>query len=445
MSARALLARWLGAARSGLASRPLLAALTANTGWLLGEKILRLLIGLVVGALTVRYLGPEQFGLLSYALAFVTLVSVLANLGLDALVVRDIARKPQARDAILGSAFVLRAAGALVAVSVAAAAGALLDTAAPGLRLLAFVTALSLIFQALDPIDAWFKSQLRARVAVIARNTAFLIASGTRLLLIWTEAPLLWFAVMITAEAALSALALLIAYRTEGSRLLDWRPDYVTMRELARQGWPLMLAGLMVSLYMRIDQVMLGQMAGTQALGLYSAAVLISEPLHFVPMAIVASAAPVLAQWHRSDPALFHVRMEDLFRVLLLVAAAMALPISLLARPLAEFLFGPEFRDTGPVLSVHVWAGVFVALGIASSQYLVLEDLVRISAQRTLVGAVLNIVLNLLWIPRYGALGCAWATLISYAVASIFLFQTPSSRRCLALMARALRPGRRPA
>jgi O-antigen/teichoic acid export membrane protein len=137
--------------------------------------------------------------------------------------------------------------------------------------------------------------------------------------------------------------------------------------------------------------------------------------------------------------------MEDLFRVLLLVAAAMALPISLLSRPLAELLFGPEFRDTGPVLSVHVWAGVFVALGIASSQYLVLEDLVRISAQRTLVGAVLNIVLNLLWIPRYGALGCAWATLISYAVASVFLFQTPSSRLCLALMARALRPGRRPA
>lgn len=440
-----MFAHWLGAARSGLASRPLLAALAANTGWLLGEKILRLAVGLIVGALTVRYLGPEQFGLLSYALAFVTLVSVLANLGLDAIVVRDIARNPHARDAILGSAFVLRAAGALVAVGGAAAAGALLDTAAPGLRLLAFVTALSLVFQALDPIDVWFKSQLRARVAVIARNAAFVIASGARLLLIWAEAPLLGFAFMITAEAALSALALLIAYRTEGNRLRDWRPDYPMMRELARQGWPLMLAGLMVSLYMRIDQVMLGQMAGTQALGLYSAAVLLSEPLHFVPMAIVASAAPVLAHWHRSDPALFHARMEELFRVLLLIAAAMALPISLLSRPLAELLFGPEFRDAGPVLAVHVWSSVFVALGVASSQYLVLEDLTRVSAQRTLVGAALNIMLNFFWIPAYGALGCAWATLISYATASLFLFHTPSSRRCLALMARALRPRRRPA
>jgi PST family polysaccharide transporter len=440
-----MFARWLGAARSGLASRPLLAALAANTGWLLGEKILRLAVGLIVGALTVRYLGAEQFGLLSYALALVTLVSVLANLGLDAIVVRDIARNPKARDAILGSAFVLRSTGGLVALGVAAAAGALLDTAAPGLRLLALVTALSLVFQAADPIDSWFRSQLRARRAVIARNAAFLIASGARLLLIWEEAPLLWFAFMITAEAALSALALLIAYRIEGNRLRDWRPNYPVVRELARQAWPLMLAGLMVSLYMRIDQVMLGQMAGTEALGIYSAAVLLSEPLHFVPMAIVASVAPVLAQWHRSDPALFHARMEELFRVLLLIAAAMALPMSLLARPLAEFLFGPAFRDTGPVLSVHVWAVLFVALGIASSQYLVLEDLVRISAQRTLVGAVLNIVLNLFWIPPYGALGCAWATLISYAVASVFLFQTPSSRRCLVLMARALQPGRRPA
>ncbi len=425
-----------------MASRPLLAALAANTGWLLGEKILRLAVGLIVGTLTVRYLGPEQFGLLSYALALVTLVSVLGSLGLDAIVVRDIARQPDACDAILGSASVLRAAGSLIALGAATAAGALLDTAGLGLRLVTVVTALSLVFQAVEPVDAWFRSQLRARMAVIARNAAFLIASGARLLLIWVEAPLLWFAFMIAAEAALSALGLLIAYRTEGKRVGDWRPNYALMRELMRQSWPLMLAGLMASLYMRIDQVMLGQMAGTQALGQYSAAVFLSEPLHFVPIAIVTSAAPVLAHWHRSDPALFEARMEDLFRVLLWAGIATALPISLLSRPLVEVLFGPAFLETAPVLAVHVWSSIFVALGIASSQYLVLEDLTRISAQRTLAGAALNIVLNLYWIPAYGALGCAWATLISYATATLFLFHTPDSRRCLVLMARALRPRR---
>jgi PST family polysaccharide transporter len=185
---------------------------------------------------------------------------------------------------------------------------------------------------------------------------------------------------------------------------------------------------------------MLGQMAGAEALGVYSSAVFLSEPLYLVPMAIVSSAAPALAQVRDTDPALYRKRLEQLFRLVVFLSIAMALPVCLFATPLIVLVFGQAYQDAGPVLAVHVWATAFVALGVASSQYLVLEGLTRISLERTLLGAALNIVLNVLWIPQYGAVGCAWATLISYAAASLFLFHTAASRQCLAIMLRAFWP-----
>ena len=178
------------------------------------------------------------------------------------------------------------------------------------------------------------------------------------------------------------------------------------------------------------------------AVGVYSAAVFLSEPWFFIAMAIVTSAAPALARAHQADPGAQERRFIQLFRGLLVVSIAIAIVVSLGAGLLVRLVFGEQFAAAAAVLAVHAWATVFVALGVGSSQYLVLEGLARVSLQRTLVGAVLNIVLNLLWIPKYGALGCAWATLLSYATATFFLFHTPATRRCLALMLAALRPSR---
>jgi PST family polysaccharide transporter len=355
------------------------------------------------------------------------------------VLVREIARNPGERDSLLGSAFALKATGGALAVLCAALAGSLLEGPGP-LRALVVVAALSLLFQAFDSVDLWFQSQLQARHAAIARNLAFLAVALVKIGLIWLEAPLLAFAAAVLLEAALAAAALAAAYRQQRNRILAWRARTATMLLLLRQGWPLLLSGFMVAIYMRIDQVMLGHMAGPGAVGIYSCAVFLSEPLYLAPMAIVASAAPVLAQTRESDPALYRRRLERLFRLMVLLSIAMALPVSLLSGPLVELIFGEAFRDAAGVLAVHAWATLFVALGVASSQYLVLEDLNRISLQRTLVGAVLNVVLNLLWIPSYGALGCAWATLLSYAAASLFLFHTEPSRRCLAIMLRAVLP-----
>jgi PST family polysaccharide transporter len=423
-----------------IGGRALVEAALGNAGWLLAEKLARLAIGFTVGALVARYLGPERFGELSYALALAALFAFLASIGLDAVVVRELSRRPEERDAILGSAFALKAAGGLAAFACATGATLFLDDAAGSLRSLVLPAALAFVLQAFDAVDLWFQSRLRARYAVLARNAAFLAVALLKLALIALGAPLAAFAWAVLAEAALAAAALTAAYRVDRNRMGAWRVRKEWIAALLRQGWPLALAGFMTAVYMRIDQVMLGSMAGAEAVGRYSPAVLLSEVLFIVPVVVVASVAPVLARDREIDQSRYLARLERLFRALLGLSFLLALGTSLASRPIVLLVFGPAYADAAAVLAVHAWATIFVALGVASSQFLLLEDLTRISFQRTLAGAALNVILNLLWIPDYGAVGCAWATLISYATASLFLFQTATTRRCLAMMLRAVWP-----
>jgi PST family polysaccharide transporter len=416
-------------------------AILGNAAWLMLEKILRVLVGVFVSAWVARYLGPERFGALNYALALVAIFAVLANAGLDRIVVRDIAREPEQKDVLLGSAFAIKVGGGLAALACALVAGVLLSGTDALLPWLVLPAALALVFLPFDTVDLWFQSQLKARVAVMARNAVLVAMALVRIALVLAGAPLWAFAWAVFLDGALTAAALAAAYRMQRARLSAWRCDAARFRSLLREGWPLILASLMVSTYVKIDQVMLGAMAGAEAVGVYAAAVSLSEPWYFVPVAIVMSVAPALARHRDEDPALYEKRFIQLFRALLLVSVAMALPLSLAADPLVALLFGDNYRGAGPVLTVHVWAVIFVAWALVGGQYLVLEGLTRITLHRTALGALINVALNLLWIPRYGALGCAWATLISYAAVSFFMFQTPATRRCLGWMLRALAPG----
>lgn len=414
--------------------------LVSNTGWLLAEKSLRLAVGLVVGGWMARYLGPEQFGLYNYSLALVALFAVLANVGLDSVVVRQIVRDPAGREETLGSAFLLKAAGGVLALLVSVSASLLLGAADERVPWLVALMALALLAQAFDTVDLWFQSQLQARYVMIARQAAFLAFAVVKILLIVGEAPLIAFAWTVLGESALAAAGLVVGYRLKRHRILDWRASAAGMRKLLEQCWPLLLSGMMVAIYMRIDQVMLGQLAGSQAVGTYSAAVVLSELWYVIPSAIVASAAPLLAEAKHTDAAHYRHQLTLLLRWLAVVSCAVALPVSMLSDELVVLVFGSEYRASGAVLAVHVWTVLFVALGVASSQYLLHENLTRIALQRTLAGVVVNILLNFLWIPRHGPVGAAWAALIAYAVASLFLFQSPASRACLRLMLRALWP-----
>ena len=416
---------WLAAVpsflRRRLSGRHLLQKAIGNTGWLIADKLIRLGLGLVVGVWLARYLGPRDFGLLNFAIAFVTLFSTFSNLGLQGIIVRDLVTNPQRRLTLLGSSLLLRLVGSAIAVILAALVINLLRPDDPESLRVVTVVALMLLPQAWDVIDFDYQARIDARPIVIIRGVSFVVFSILKVLLIITRGTVVEFAWATTGEIVMSA-ALMTAYAgAHGTlpRLTD-----ATLRELGhllRTCWPLMATSLSVVLYWRIDQVMLGQMSGDAGVGVFSAAVRVSEVWYFIPVAVSGSAAPILAAVFQRSRAEFLRKLGDVMHIMVTVGFAVALALTVFARQVVVALYGPRYLDAAPILAIHSWAGVFVAIGVLSSNWYINTGHLRYSMYQTFAGAVCNIALNSVLIPRYAGTGAAIATVVSQIVSATLL------------------------
>ena len=265
----------------------LLQQVLGNASWQLAEKLLRMVLGLSIGIWVARYLGVAEFGLLNFAIAFVGLFSPCMDLGMQAVVVRDLVRRPERRAEIMASALVLRLCGAVAAIVISAVCITLLREGDSNARLVVLVVALSLAPQAWDVIDFDHQARMHWRPIALIRSSSLVVFSLVKIVLILSGARLIWFGLAIAAEAALSALMMSSLLRWRSGPLKFSEASSNEMKRLLAASWPLAIASLSVMLYMRIDQIMLGQMLGDEAVGVFSAAVRISESWYFIPMAMV--------------------------------------------------------------------------------------------------------------------------------------------------------------
>jgi PST family polysaccharide transporter len=398
-----------------------------NIGWLFVDKILRMGVGFFVGVWVIRYLGPERYGELNFALAFVALFSVLATLGLDGIVVRDIVHDPSCRDETLASAFVLKLIGGAVTLLLAVAIITVIRREESIYWWLVGIAATATIFQALDVIDYWYQAEVRSIFTVYARNAAFLIVAFMKIILIIINAPLVAFAWAGLSEIALASLGLLLICRLQGQSLKPHMATISHAKRLLRQSWPLVVSSVFVVILMRTDQVMLGQMRGDKDVGIFSAALALSEIWYFVPMAITSSVFPAMVNAWKTDEKIFYRRLRQLYLLMVWLSLAVAIPLTLFSGRIVAVLYGSEYQATATVLSIHCWAGIFLFLGVVSNMWYLLENLNHYTLYRCIVGATVNVGLNLVLIPEYGARGAAVSTLIAQFAAS-YLFDLTNKR-----------------
>ncbi len=406
--------------RRNLEQRRGLTNILNNITWLFFDKFIRLGVGLLVGVWVARYLGPEQFGLMSYALAFVALFTAVANLGLNGIVVRDLVQDPTNADTTMGTSFVLSVLGGFSAFCLSLLA---ISYARPDDELAKFIVvllSLLMVFKATDVVRYWFESQVQSKYVVWMENGIFLVFAAIKIVLIVAESPLLAFIWALFAEGLLVATGLMIVYALQGGEIRAWRARISRAKNLIKDSWPLILSGLAIMIYMRIDQIMLGQMLGDESVGIYSAAVKISEVWYFIPMTIVASVFPSIIEAKKQNETLYYDRLQKLYDIMVLVALVLAILITFLSDWVVTLLFGKAYLEAGTVLSIHIWAGIFVFLGVASEKWFLIEGLQRFTFYRTLFGSVVNVGLNMLMIPKSGVTGAAYATVISYAIAAMF-------------------------
>ena len=421
-----------------LAGRHGLQAILGNSAWQVADKIVRVGVALFVGLWVARYLGPYRFGQLNYAVALVSVFGAIANLGLDAIVIRELVKFPERKDALLGSTFVLKLVGASLTLLIVTV---LVSILRPGDKLSLLLTVLIAggCFCQSIPIDLYFQSKVQAKYIVLSANGGFLLMALAKVILILIGAPLAAFAWAAFFELVLAAVFILIAYTLRHQSIWKWKCSFQDMLSLLRESWPLIFTGISVMISMRVDQVIIGQLLNDSEVGLYSAAVRLSELWYFIPVSIAASTYPALVESKKRDEELYYRRLQQLYNMLVSLGIVVAIVTTFLAGPLVRLMYGPAYAASSAPLRILIWSGVAVSFGCAWSNWMILEGRAKMLFCFQLTGAIVNILLNLILIPRLGIIGSALATLISYwIVITIVAAVVATQRRGLVMLGKSI-------
>jgi PST family polysaccharide transporter len=397
-----------------------------NISWLGLEQMLRLGGSFLFYVILARYLGPEEYGTFNYSMALVAIFAPIAAMGIEGVIVKSFIESPGARSELVAAGLLIRFCGGQVAYLLTVLSVLLLRPGDALARELVIVLGFIHLLRAADVVKCWFESEVDSRAVVLIQSAVFLSFLVLKLCMVSLGLPLLAFVYAMLGEFFFCALGLLLLYQVKVDSLWSLRLKLGRILQLLRQSWPLLLSGLAIILYMRMDKIMLGQILGDRAVGIYSAGSSLSEVWSFVPMIIAASVFPSIFKL-RSDRVLYKRRFQQLFDLSLVLSVPVAVLMGLSSALLIQLLYGESYAGASLVLSIHIWGYVFIFLGVIGGRWYIAENLEKIIFYRTLAGALLNLVLNLLLIPNYGPAGAAFATLLSQAFAS-FLFNALSSR-----------------
>ncbi|OWK71317.1 flippase [Pedobacter sp. AJM] len=408
-----------------------------NTGWLMFGKALSLIVNLLIA----RYLGPILFGDLSFGLSLVAILAAIGGLGLDTFIIREIIQEPSRRDEILGTSLGLRMItnGVLIPVAIGIYLFSHHFSKNPGepLTLLIALLAFASFFKSFNVIDSYFQSQVQSKYVVQVQNVSLILTSIFKILIVTMGLPLIYIVSAYILDAVILAIGLIMTYQKRGLKILNWQFNKQRAKSLLIQSSPLILSAVMVTIYMKIDVVML-KSVGSKAVGIYSSAQNLSEAWYFIPSAIVTSVFPALLNARKTDFSRYQKRLGNLYDLLVYINIPIAIFISFFGADIIHIAYSGKYDGAGPMLSIHIWSGIFVFLGMASSQYLIAEGYTKISFYRTAAGATANILLNLWLIPKFAGVGASIATLIACFISTFYVLLIPKTRQQGIMMLKSL-------
>jgi O-antigen/teichoic acid export membrane protein len=287
-------------------------------------------------------------------------------------------------------------------------------------NLLIVIIALSELFKVFEVINYFFQAQVLSKYVVQVQVAINFIVSLLKILLVLLHASLIWFALVVALGAILNGLGYWYAYHKREGTLRKWVFKQALAYHLLRESWPLVLYGVALNIQARVDQVMLGKMLNNYEVGQYSVALKFIEIFGFMPVVLMNTFSPAVTRAKAVGQELYHNRLINLYRLMFLAFLAIAVPIYFLSERIIVWMYGAEYSAAGYLLSLFALRLFFSNMGVGKSAFVVNESLFKYSLSTVVIGALVNISLNYLLIPKYASVGSVIASLASFAV-SIFL------------------------
>src|SRR5690606_12251760 len=283
---------------------------------------------------------------------------------------------------------------------------------------LVVIIAVGELFKAFDVVVGFYQSKVQSKRFVRVQIIVNLVGNLLKIVLIFLDAPLVWFAVITALNSFGNGVGYVYTYwRLEGSPL-NWMFRKAVALNLVRASWPITLQGRALHAPARIDQVMLGNMMNNAEVGQYSVAMRFIEIFGFIPMLLVSTFAPAATKAKAASETLYHERLVNFYRLMFILFLVTATPIFLLGKQVIVFLYGIEYQAAGVLFSLFSIRLLFTNLGTAKSLYVVNESLFRDCLLNAIVVAITDITLNYLLIPIYGSRGALIASVISFIISA---------------------------
>ena len=384
-----------------------------NAAWLIAGRVFQSLINLLVGLLTARYLGPGNYGLISYAAAYTTFFTAICTLGINSVIVKELIDDPENEGRTLGTALGLRAVTSILSALAIIGISCILDAKEPETQLVVALYSISLCINIFEVFAYWFQSRLQSKKAAIASLAAYSLTAIYKLVLLFLHMPTAYFAVATSIDYLCVAVILIAFYRIEKGKKLSFSWDYG--KQLLGRSRYYISAGLMVAIYTQTDKIMLKQLIGETAIGYYSTALSLCNAWCFLLTAVITSMEPVILRSFQEDKAKFLRLNCALYSIVFYLSCFVSVGFMLFGNWLVPLLYGETYLPAAAPLRILTWQTAFSYLGVARNTWIVCENRQKYLSGLYFSAALVNVLLNFLLIPPFGASGAAFASLAAQA------------------------------
>lgn len=390
-----------------------------NAAWIIGCKIMQSLINLVIGLLTARYLGPSNYGVISYVSSVVAFALPIMQLGLKQTLVKEFVQAPDREGEILGTALMINIISSIFCMLGSVTFVMVADAGEKQTILVCALYSLTLLFQATEMTQYWFQSKLLSKYPSIATLCAYIVVAVYKLYLLVTQKSVVWFALSNVLDYFLISLILMVIYRKVGGQRLgiDWKLG----RQMLSRSKYYIIPSLMVMIFQHTDRIMIKMMIGEAETGMYSAAITCIGISGFVFAAVIDSARPVILEMKTKDQALYETRVIQLYSIITCMSMAQSVGMALLAKPLVWLMYGPEYAGSARILAVAVWYITFGYYGSVRNIWILAEEKQKYLTGINIAGALANVILNFCLIPILGAIGAAVASLVTQFFTNVII------------------------
>ncbi|MEN9649284.1 MAG: hypothetical protein RL094_251 [Candidatus Parcubacteria bacterium] len=395
-----------------------------NAGWMFFSRIFSLIISFFVTTYVVRYLGPENYGFLSYSISYIGIFSVFTSLGLDQILYRELIQYPDKKNEYLGTSIILKMVAGIIMIGIAV--GSAWHTSHQDISfLLISILSLTFLFNGWNIVAYEFQASVLAKYPSLINLYVSVLLNILKLVVVFMNKGVIYLTIIFMLEPVIYAVFYIFYRNKYYDSVLNWRFNYKIAKSLLYNSLPLLFSSAFAVIYSRIDQVMIKNFIDTKSVGIYDAAARIAEAWYFIPGLVVGSLFPALVNARQTSEYIYYARLKRLGLFMVLISVGVALPVALLGKQIIMLLYGVEFLGAVPILQIYIWAGIGTSLAYLTQNFLLAENNQKAVFIASFSAMAMNVVLNFIFIPKYGIAGAAWATFISYFCnfLSLFLFK----------------------